>query len=272
MSLRLSIMTVHPKHFGWRRAANGFTVVELMIVLGVTAFLSALILYFGMNYWQYSALLSADNETYVQRLNAQDYIREVIGMSDGLISQNSLPDSNAGSPDPVAGSNYWLPLHAVPKTISVSGSGITPLLYARKAAVNTSRQIAMNGTTPYDDEYVLYINNQTKQLMVRIIANPNVASNLIKTSCPPQSSTASCPPDKILMDNVSSITTNYYSRSGNVINYESIYDSTINAYVGPDFPAVEAVQYTFRIAYKPLFQKSDATINETVVRIALRNT
>jgi hypothetical protein len=130
----------------------------------------------------------------------------------------------------------------------------------------------MNGTTPYEDEYVLYIDGNSKQLRLRTLANPYAANSAARTSCPPASASASCPSDKILLENLASVTAAYYSRSGNTVNYESIIDPVTGLFVGPDFTAVESMQYSFRINKKTLFQKSTSTVNDTVVRIALRNT
>lgn len=254
-----------------RLRQRGFSLVELMIVLGATALFVGLLLDFGMNYWRYAALLGSDNETLVSRLNTQDYIREIIGTSDGLILQNSIPDANTNNPDPVAGASYWQTIHAVPATISIPATGTTSLLYFRRFSVDNNNSIIMNGTTAYDDEYILYVDNSSKELRVRILANPNAPNNKQKTTCPPNIASTSCPSDKVLLEDISAITSVYYSRSGNTINYNSVIDTDTGAYIGPDFTAVEALQYNFRISKKPLFQKSNATTSDTVVRIALRN-
>lgn len=250
---------------------HGFTLVELVSVLAVSGLFLALIMYFGISYWRYSTLLDADLSSFVSRLNSQDFVRESIGTSDGLISQNSIPDANANNPDPTAGSNYWVVQHAVPGTTTLGTSGTTPILYYRRFSVNTSNAIVMNGTQPYEDEYVLYVNSATKQLLLRTLANPSVTNNKVTTSCPATLATASCPADKVIMESLSTINMTYYSRSGNTIDYQSSTDPLTGAFTGPDFPAVEALQFTFHVSKKPLFQKTNATVNDTVVRIALRN-
>ncbi len=253
------------------RQQGGFTLVEVLIVLLMTAFFVGIIMGFGINYWRYASLLEADLSTFVTRLDAQDYIREMVGTTDGLITQNSIPDINANNSDPVAGPSYWIPIHAVPGNTASGSSGTTPLLYFRRMTITTSNTIAMNGTQPYDDEYVLYLNGTTKQLLVRTLANPNVLNNKAQTSCPPAIATTVCPADKVLIEKLDSVDSIYYSRSGNTINYQSITDPLTGAYIGPDFQLVEALQYTFHIKGKPIFQTTTATVNDTIVRIALRN-
>lgn len=253
------------------REQRGFTLVEMLSVLAVSSLFISLVLYFGISYWRYGALMDADLSSFVSRLNAQDFVRESIGMSDGLINQNSIADSHTLNQDPSAGANYWITQHALPGTITVGSSGTTPLLYYKRFSVNTSNAIVMNGTQPYEDEYVLYINNATKQLLLRTLANPSVTNNKVTTSCPANIATASCPADKVIMESLASVAITYYSRSGNTIDYHSSTDPITGNFTGPDFPAVEALQYTFRINKKPIFQKLNATVNDTVVRIAIRN-
>ncbi len=252
---------------------DGFTLVELISVIAASGLFVALILYFGISYWRYSSLLEVDLDTFVSRLNTQDFIRESVGTTAGLINQNSIPDAHANNPDPTAGANYWLMEHAVPGNVPIGSNGTTtPLLYYRRFSTNISNAVVMNGTQPYEDEYVLYLNGTSKQLLLRTLANPNVSNNKLQTSCPPASTTSTCPADKVLLDNIVSVDTVYYSRSGNTVNWQSVFDANTNTYVGPDFPVVEALQYTFHIQKKALFQTGTSNINDTVVRIALRNT
>src|SRR5437868_3122684 len=103
---------------------EGFTISELMIVLVITLLFSGLIVMFGYNFWSSSALQQADQDTLISRLNAGDFLRENIGESSGLITQNGLPDSHVLIADPAQSSGqYWLPLHAIPSNVPVGSSG-----------------------------------------------------------------------------------------------------------------------------------------------------
>ncbi len=251
---------------------QGFTLPELISVMAVSALFAGLILYFGFSYWRYASLLEADQDTLVSRLNAQDVVRELIGTTSGLISQNSIPDSHTLNPDPSAGNNYWLQLHAVPGNTPIgSANTITSLLYFKRLSINTSNAIIMNGTQPYEDEYVLYLDGTSKQMYLRTLANPSATNNRQHTSCPPALASGSCPADRVILSNIGSIDSIYYSRSGNTINYHSSTDPVTGQYNGPDFAAVEALQYTFHVTKKSLFITSNGTYNDTIVRIALRN-
>lgn len=252
---------------------HGFSLPELLSVIIVTGIIVGLVLFFGMSYWRYAYLLEADLDTLITRLNAQDYLRENIGTSSGLIIQNGIADSNTLNPDPSIGSNlYWVPLHAIPGTTTLSGSGTTPLIYLKRFSFNSSGSVILNGIQPHEDEYVLYLNNTTKELLVRSLANPSATGNRLKTSCPPAQASPTCPADKVIAKDLSSIELKYFSRSGNLIDWTSIFDPDIGSYAGPDFPTVDVIEFTLNISKKPIFQKTNATINSTVIRIALRNT
>jgi hypothetical protein len=252
----------------------GFSLPELLSVMIVSSLFVGLILFFMFSYWRYAALLEADLDTFVTRLNAGDFLRETLNGSTGLIIQNGIPDNNTLAPDPSIASNlYWQPLHAIPGNVPVGNTGIiTPLLYFKRLSINTDGDIIMNGTQPYEDEYIIYLDGTAKQLLIRYLANPYANDNRLLTSCPPALATANCPADKTIADNLASIDIRYFARSGTTIDYTSIYDSDINAYIGPDFPVVEAVEFTVNLTKKPFLQKTNATTNQTVVRIALRNT
>ena len=255
------------------RNESGYTIPELLVTLILIGLFSTLLLTFMFGYWRYGAIQEADLDTLVTRLNASDYLREQIGTSSGLIMQNSIQDANTLKPDPAIPSNlYWLPIHAIPGTATVSGTGVTPLLYYRRYSINSTKAIITNGTTPYEDEFILYINNATAQLMVRSLANTGATGKILKTSCPPSLATSTCPADKVIASNIKSIASRYFSRAGNPIDYTSIYDNSIPGYIGPDFSVAEVVEITLNLQKKPFLQQTQATINSTIIRIALRNT
>jgi hypothetical protein len=64
----------------------------------------------------------------------------------------------------------------------------------------------------------------------------------------------------------------YFSRTGNLIDFTSVTDAVTGEYIGPDFTVVDVAEYTLNITKKPFLQKTNATVNKTTVRIALRNT
>jgi prepilin-type N-terminal cleavage/methylation domain-containing protein len=256
-----------------RSDQRGLTIVELLVVIIVSSIIMTVITTFALNYWTNSAVLQTDEETLVTRLTAGDYLRNTVNAASGLIIQNDLADNHVGNADPADGTGkHWLPIHAVPGTIAVGGTGTTtPLVYFNRPSINTSQAIIMNGTTPYQDDVVLYLNGTTKQLLARIVANPYAPGNRASTTCPVAIATTSCPRDTLIADQVSSVTMRYFSRSGNTIDHNSITDPLTGNYIGPDFPSVEVVEFNLKLLKKAQLKKGQTTINQTVVRVALRN-
>jgi type II secretory pathway pseudopilin PulG len=254
------------------RESAGFTVVEMLVAIILTALLSAVVIDFAFAYWHFAYRQEADQEAMVDRLNASDYLREMLGTSSGLITQNGIADPNANVPDPGQPSGqYWAVLHAVPGLKSNS-AGDTPLLYFRRFSFDSNNNVIMNGINPYEDEYVLYSNGPSKELRVRSLANTAATGNRLKTSCPPALASAICPADKVLLHNITGVDLQYYSRAGNTIDYTSSTDPLTGDYNGPDFSVVEVAQLTLNLAKKPLFQSTNTTQSATIIRIALRNT
>jgi type II secretory pathway pseudopilin PulG len=251
----------------------GFTITELLIVIILTTLLTLIVMVFAFDLWRTSATQEADIDTLATRYNASDVLREQIGTSAGLIIQNSIPDANTLVPDPsIAGNNYWLPIHAIPQTVQAGASGTyTPLIYFRRYSFNNSNQYIMNGSEPYEDEFVLYLDGSGKSLMQRTLVNPGASGDKLKTTCPPASATAACPADKTIATDVASVATRYFSRTGNLIDWTSITDPNTGEYAGPDFPAVEVVELTLNLSKKPSFSSTGNLQNSTIIRIALRN-
>lgn len=245
----------------------------------VTSILTVSVISFSMSYWGAAAKLQNSSTTLVSRLNAGDALRDSLNVASGLISQNSIPDSNAGASDPSAGASYWIYSHAIPKTITMpSGNSIAPIFYFQSPSVDSSRNFIMNGVQSYKDEFVLYLDGSTKTLKLRSLINPSASGDRLKTSCPPSNATANCPADKIYSENVASVDTKYFSRSGNTIDYTSIVQKDASGnpvvptvYIGPDFPSVEVIELTIHLSKKSVYGGTGTTSNLVIVRVALRN-
>lgn len=252
---------------------SGFTVVELLAVIITSSIIMGTLTAFALNLWTNTAVVQSDEDTLVSRMNAGDYLRNAIGSAAGLINQNDLEDDHTGNSDPSDPSGtHWSVIHAVPGTINIGAAGtITPVLYFDRPSINTSGQVILNGTVPYQDDVILYMNGTTKQLLSRVIANPYATGNRAKTTCPASLASQSCPADTVVADNLSGIVTRYFSRSGNTINYTSITDPDTGAYIGPDFSSVEVVEFTLKLYKKAQVHSGADTANQTVIRVALRN-
>jgi type II secretory pathway pseudopilin PulG len=251
---------------------SGFTLVELAVVMTLTLLFSGLIMTFFLDLWGSTATLQNDSETFVGRENAGDSLREAFNAASGLITQNGIADAHTNNPDPaIAAGTYWTPLHAIPGTTNMPGSSTTPLLYFEAPSVNSSKNFILNGTQPYKDNFVLYLNAGTKSLMLRTLANPSASGNRRVTSCPPSQASATCPADRTIASDISSVSLRYFSRSGNLLDWTSITDPLTGSYIGPDFPSVEVVELTLTVHRKSTVHSGSDTSNQTIVRIAFRN-
>jgi type II secretory pathway pseudopilin PulG len=256
-----------------RQDKSGFTITELLIVIILTTLFTLIIMMFAFDLWRNSATQEANLDTLLTRFNASDTLREEIGSSSGLIIQNNITDSHTLVPDSsIPGNQYWLPIHAVPGNITVGSAGTyTPLFYFRRFSQNTSGQFIMNGNQPYEDEYVLYLDGSAKALKQRSLANSSATGDRLKTSCPPAYVTSACPADRVIAADITSVSTRYFSRTGNLINHNSITDPNTGEFIGPDYPAVEVLEVTLNLSKKVSFSSTKATQNSAVIRIALRN-
>lgn len=258
---------------------RGFTIPELIVVMVTTLILSMIVISFATYFWSSTATLQNDSDTLVTRLNAGDTLRNNLNSASGFINQNSIQDANVLNPDPTAGAGYWLSIHAVPGTTSVGPNGATtPLLYYQAPSVDASSNFIMSGTTPYQDEFILYLNGTAKQLLLRSLANPAATGDTVKTSCPPDKASSVCPADKVIATDISSVDMRYFSRSGNTIDWTSIVATDANGnpivpteYIGPDYPSVEVVEITLHLYHKSTLHGGTDTSNEVIVRVAIRN-
>jgi hypothetical protein len=252
---------------------RGFTLLELEAVMVVTLLFSGLLIYFSFQIWRGTATLSNNLETFSGRLTASDRLREAINASSGLITQNSISDDHVGAPDTsVASGKYWLPVHAIPGVKNIGAAGtITPVMYFKAPSVDTSKNFILNGTQPYEDEYLLYMDGSAKELRMRELANPSASGSRITTTCPASAVSSTCPIDRLIAENISSVTLRFFSRSGNLIDYTSITDPSTGQYVGPDMPSVEVAELVLYVFKKSTVHGGTDSTSQTIIRIALRN-
>lgn len=256
-----------------RENSDGITLVELVIVMTITGIVMIAVLSFAIDFWGNSATLQNDSSSLADRNDTGDRLREQLNTAQTLIIQNSLGDAHPMIPDPADSTGlYWEPIHAIPGNFPVGSSGTyTSLIYFESPATDSSKNIIFNGVNPYLNEYVIYLDGTTKQMLLRTIANTAATNNTAIASCPASAATSSCPSDKILASNVDSVDMRYFSRTGNLIDHQSITDSLTGEYIGPDFTSVEVVEFNIHSKIKATIGGSQETINQTIVRVALRN-
>ncbi len=174
---------------------NGFTLVELMITIGLMALLMGVVLTFAMN----SLVQYAKTEVRTDLLNeAQtglDVINNDIRLSGNADLNNRISDDNApGAPDDKLS---WL-------------SDSDTLILAT-ATEDTNKNIIFADPALYiseKDNNVYYLDNGT--LYKRTLAN-EVSGNSAKTTCPPPQATETCPADRKLLNNVETFQVKYFN-------------------------------------------------------------
>ena len=255
------------------RDQNGLTIVELIVIMTLTLIFSGIVIGFALDYWGASTSLQNDSETFATRQNLGDILRDRLNSASNLINQNRIADIHAHVSDPSDPSGtYWTPLHAVPRDVTLPAAGLfTPVLYYNGPSVTSAKTQIMNGTQPYYDEFVLFLDGSRKTLMLRSLTNPGASGNRWSTTCPTNLATSTCRADRIVATDVSSVSLRYFSRSGNLIDWTSIIDPLTGNYIGPDFPSVEVVELTINLGRKAIIKGAQDTSNQTIVRVALRN-
>ena len=211
------------------------------------------------------------SDTLVTRQNLGDSLRNRLNVATTLLNQNSIPDVNTMAADPleVSGS-FWQVLHAVPDTIAMPAKGTyAPVLYYEAPVLDTNKNFVMRGVSPYQDEFVLYLDGTTKQLKLRTLANPEASGNRLATTCPQAS--GGCAADAVLADDISAVTLKYFSKSGNIINRNDVLDPEKGLPIGPDFPDVEVVELTITLKKRAVIKGTATSESNTNIRVALRN-
>lgn len=174
---------------------RGFTLVELTVVIAVTTIVAVVFLMVVSNYY---VVISRNDKLSEMTVNSQNLMRstvENIRYGNGVEQTNTLTDPNAPS-------GGW------------STSNTNFVIIIPVPAVDSSKNWIIDPDTgsPYMNELVYYKSGST--LMQRTIANPSAVGNTLRTSCPPVSASASCPPDKQLATYVSSMTFTLYDQNG----------------------------------------------------------
>jgi type II secretory pathway pseudopilin PulG len=249
---------------------SGMTIVELLVVISATGIITTAVLAFAFNFWRVTYSQQASLDSLTTRLNAGDSLRSLLSSSSGMITQTSIPDPNAMNPD-VLNANYWEIIHAVPGQISANPGETIPVVYFKRFSFDAANNILFNVDTPYENEYVLYLDGTDRQLYLRTLANPSATGTSLMTSCPEALAGPTCPADRIIAEDIDSIDMRYFSRTGNLVDYTGVVDSESGEFIGPDFPAAEVVEFTLNITRRPPFQASETIRVNTVIRVALRN-
>jgi prepilin-type N-terminal cleavage/methylation domain-containing protein len=176
-----------------RRGQSGFTIVELTITITIMAILSVGFMAAFTNFLVTSQRTNIRIEMTNDSQNLLRVMVEELRYGDGVRQTNTISDPHAPSGGWNTGNSSFVIITAVP-------------------ALDTSNEYIINPNTgdPYMNEYIYYKNGTT--LYKRTLANPSASGNRSVTSCPASVATASCPADRKLVENVSSMTFTLYDQ------------------------------------------------------------
>ncbi len=176
------------------KSEMGFTLVELTVAVSVMAIIGVVFIGMISNYF---VVITRNNELAEMTINSQNLLRttvENIRFGDGVRQTNLITDSNSPSGGWNTSNSNFVIIIAVP-------------------ALTSGHAYIIDASTgsPYMNELIYYRNGTT--LMERDLANPSATGNRIKTTCPANLATSSCPADRLLATYVSAMTFTLYDQN-----------------------------------------------------------
>lgn len=188
--------------------SRGFTLVELTISIAILGVISVGIMYAFTNYL---ALTTRSGIMTSMTVDSQNVLRatvEELRYGAGVRQTNSLTDANAPSGGWNTSNSNFVIVIAMP-------------------AVDSSRNYIIDTATgePYNNEFV-YFKSGT-YLYKRILANPSATDNALKTSCPANLATSSCPSDRTLLDTIDDMVFTLYDQD-DVVTTDPLLARSVN--------------------------------------------
>lgn len=177
------------------KGQGGFSLVEVLVVISVTAVIMVVYLSVVSNYF---AVINRTNQLSEMTVESQNLLRstvENIRFGDGVRQINEIYDANA----PAGGWNT---------------SNTTFVIIIPVPALTVTRDYIIDPNTgsPYMNELVYYKSGDI--LMERKLAHPDAVGNNFQTTCPKNLANASCSADILLATYVNSMVFTLYDQDG----------------------------------------------------------
>lgn len=214
---------------------KGFTLVEVVITIGLTALLMGVIITFMTNSIAQYAKTEARSSLLNEAQAGLDLIGNDIRLSGSADANNRISDDNApNAPDD-----------------KFSWESDQDTLILATAVTNNSDEIIFADPALYISEKnnnIYYLSNGT---LYKRTLSANVADNSVTTTCPPASANQTCPADKKLLSNVEIFTIKYINDQ----NQEVIPSNarSIELYVKlskPQYNQPISVEYSTRMVFR----------------------
>jgi prepilin-type N-terminal cleavage/methylation domain-containing protein len=175
---------------------TGFTIPELVVGISVAGIIFLALLSALTNFF---VITTRNNARIDMTASSESLLRatvDALRLGDGVRQTNSISDPNA----PVGGWNT---------------TNTNFVIVIETPAYSSSRDFIIDSDTgsPYMNELVYYKSGSS--MLRRNLANPSAVGNTLKTSCPANVATATCPADAVLSDYVQSLTFTLYDQDNN---------------------------------------------------------
>ncbi len=176
------------------RAQAGFTMVELMVSIGIATVLSGVLVTISLFYFGETVRSRVTAELAVESHFVLRTIVEDMRLADGLSQVSALEDANA----PAGG---W------------ATSDDNNVLIIDSPATDSSDRIIYDPLTgyPYRNHLIYFIEDRT--LHKRILKNENAPDNDAITTCPAASASGSCPTDRNYTADIDDLTFTFYDEN-----------------------------------------------------------
>jgi type II secretory pathway component PulJ len=166
----------------------GFTVLELIIAASMMSIIGLIVLNFFteniINYHRSESQITLQSNT----RQAIDTMSKTIRSAQTLEETNSITDANQPGGWETDADTLVL---ATPSL----DSGQNPIF------------ADVSHNTVYTDNVIFYVSESV--IFRRILANPNATGNAAITTCPPASSSPSCPPDNKVVEDIATLSMSY---------------------------------------------------------------
>lgn len=177
---------------------EGMTLIEVLIVVTLIGLLIGPII--GGMFYFYGGVV-ANNQRADLALEAQTILRIISGelrVSAGVREQTTIEDPSK--------SGGW----------QTSNDNLVMIMATPALDSNNEFIINSDSGEPYQNELVYHARGGT--LYKRTLAHPEAMDNTATTSCLPDETTSSCPPDKILTDNFKGMSFTFYDLNDQVLD------------------------------------------------------
>ncbi len=189
-----------------KRDASGFTLPEVIVALTMTGLLVGIVMSFMINSLTQYSITGARAELLNEAQIALDIAANDIRLSANADANNRWDDANGpGAPTDLQG---W--------------ESDEDTLVLATAAENNSGDILFSDAA----NYVSHKNNSiyfvdSGKLYKRVLAAPDVPANTAVTTCPASLASASCPADRLLLQNVESFVVRYFDEQNQEVAPDS---------------------------------------------------